>query len=82
MDPRDISTDAAGWMAYDRREEESRRRAGEEYVEREWGDGVQENGEVREVAEGAEEGNKVVAVGQKIFFCFKLRWEGLRSLYQ
>jgi hypothetical protein len=63
MSPKDISTEAAGWMEYDHEEDESRRRAGEEYVEREWGDGVQENGGAGEVAEGAEEGGEAVGVG-------------------
>jgi hypothetical protein len=63
MGPRDISTDAAGWMAYDRGEDASGRRAGEEYVDREWGDGVQENGQAGEVAEGADEGGEAVGVG-------------------
>jgi hypothetical protein len=63
MGPRDISMDAAGWMEYDRGEEESGRRAGEQYVERQWGDGVQENGEAGEVADGADEGGEEVGVG-------------------
>jgi hypothetical protein len=38
MGPRVFSVDAAGWMEYDRGEDESGRRAGEEYVERQRGD--------------------------------------------
>jgi hypothetical protein len=63
MGTKDISTEAAGWMEYDRGEDESRRRAGEEYVEGEWGDGAQENGGAGEVPEGAEEGGEAVGVG-------------------
>jgi hypothetical protein len=63
MGPRDISVDAVGWMKNDGGEDESGRRASEEYVERQWGDGVQENGEAGEVAEGADEGSKAVGVG-------------------
>jgi hypothetical protein len=62
MGPRDISTDATGWMQYNRGDDESGRRAGEEYVEREWGDGVQEIGEAGDVAEGAEEGGEASSV--------------------
>jgi hypothetical protein len=60
---RDILMDAAGWMEYGRGEDESGRRAGEEYVEREWGDGAQENGEAGKVAEAADEGGEAVGVG-------------------
>jgi hypothetical protein len=60
-----MSTDAAGWMECDRGEDESGRRAGEEHVEREWGDGVQENGGAGDMAETAEEGGEAVGVGQK-----------------
>jgi hypothetical protein len=63
LGPKDISTEAAGWMEYDRGEDDSGRRAGEEYVGTEWGDGVQENGRAREVAEGAEESGEAVVVG-------------------
>jgi hypothetical protein len=50
MGPKNISTEAAAWMEYNYGEDQSGRRAGEEYVEREWGDGVQENGGAREKA--------------------------------
>jgi hypothetical protein len=63
MGPRDISTDAAGWMEYEHGDDESGRRAGEEHVEREWGDGVLEIGEAGDAAEGVEEGGEVVGVG-------------------
>jgi hypothetical protein len=63
MGPKDIPTEVAGWMEYDRGEDESRRRGGEEYLEREWGDGVQRNDRGGEVAEGAEEGGEAVEVG-------------------
>jgi hypothetical protein len=63
MGPRDISTDAAGWMEYDRGDDLSGWRAGGEYVERESSDGVQEIGEAGEVAEGAEEGGEALVVG-------------------
>jgi hypothetical protein len=63
MGPRDISTHVPGWMEYDCREDQSGKHAGGEFVKREWGDGVQENAEEGEVAEGAEEGGEAVGVG-------------------
>jgi hypothetical protein len=50
-------------MEYDCGEEECGRTGGEEYLERQWDDGVQENGEAGEVAEGAQQGDEVVWVG-------------------
>jgi hypothetical protein len=58
MGPRDLSLDAAGWMEYDRAEDESRSSAGETYLESEWYNGVQENGEAGELAEGADVGGE------------------------
>jgi hypothetical protein len=63
MGPRNILTIHAGWMEYDRRDDERRRRPWEEYVERDWGDGVVEDGEAGEEAEGAEGGGDLVGVG-------------------
>jgi IMP cyclohydrolase len=63
MGPRDVLTDDAGWMEYDRRDDENGRIAGDVYEEREWSGGVQENGEAGDVAEGAEEDNEAVGVG-------------------
>jgi hypothetical protein len=50
-------------MEYDRGDDENGRIAGEEYVEREWSGGVQENGEAGDVAEGAEEDGEAAGVG-------------------
>jgi hypothetical protein len=61
-DPRDISTDVAGWIEYDHGGDK-RRRAGEQYVEREWGDGVLEHGEAGEEAEGKEGVGDLAGVG-------------------
>jgi hypothetical protein len=63
MGARDISVDVAGWMEYDCGENDNGRRTGEEYVGRQWGDGVQEDGVAGEAAEGADEGGEAVVVG-------------------
>jgi hypothetical protein len=54
---REISMDAAGWMEYENGEDESGRKAGKGFVERQWGDGVQENGEAGEVVDGTDKGS-------------------------
>jgi hypothetical protein len=63
MGSKDISMGAAGWIEYDHGEDVNGRRAGEEDVKREWGDGAEENGEAGVVAEGADEGGEAVGVG-------------------